>query len=537
MVRARVVLEAGGLILVLAFVASVAYLPHADTFNHPPDAGPHAQRLGQAYWSWLVDRSADDYRYTVHVDENVHWVAMGNLQRAEGVRHGGLFFSLGEDAPSLSLGGLVHERGFHVAVVAFETLTGVPWLELFRFLPTVMLGLTAALVWAATRPWPGALAAAALVAFIPTTARFLGPGFLVPIGFSLAWVAATLVILPRVAAGGRGAALLVLLLAWSFFLHLIAGAAVLLLALCALPFARGNRRGMATLAAVGLVPAVLLGPVFLEDLRPEVELTSFLPDDLTVFDQLGPPLLFLWVLGCALTALHPPQGHARLVVGTAALASIVVLGLILLNLTAHLRAYALYDRWHQVFALLLALPAAHALVVLGEAAAWAAQVAHRRWRSGRALPTGFAAAVAVLVAGGGFLAATDTGLGYHLGEPYYHVLDDRDWNAFTWAAANVNGTYEVFLTHPWKAPVLSALTGQEPYAFLSPGYPPIRGDEYERYVREAWREPLWLVERDISHVADPTLPASPHFEHPGPDNALLAWRYAQELAAVRAAGR
>lgn len=525
--------EAAGLAAVLAFVAAVAYLPHADTFSHPPEPGPNAARLAAAYWSWLAERSVDDYRYPVHVDENVHWVAMANLQRADGLRHGGLYFSLGEDAAPLSLTGLVHERGFHVAVVAFQELTGVPWLEVIRFLPSAMLALTATLVWVGLRPWPGALPAAALVAFIPTTARFLGPGFLVPIGFGLAWVAAVLLVVPRMAGGGRGAGLLALLTGWAFFIHLIAGAAMLLVTLCALPFARGSRRGLASLVAVGVLPPLLLGPVFLDELQAEVEVGSFLPNDLTVFDHLGPPLLGLWAVGCALVALRPPPEPVRRAVGTATIASIVVLGFVTLNLAGELRLYALYDRWHQVFALLLVVPAAHALVVLASAAAGLGDRLYRAgWR--RSLPRGRATALAAMVGLAAFAGATDTGLGHHLGEPYYHVLDDRDWTAFTWAAANVNGTYEVFLTHPWKAPVLSALTGQQPYAFLSPGYPPIRGEEYERYLRDAWRDPLWLVERDISHVADPVLPASAAFEHRGPDNALLSWRLAQELAELRA---
>lgn len=530
----RAALEAVLLVGVLGLVGAVAYLPHADAEEHEPPAGPSLYQIGVLYKRIAFGQAAD-YPYTVHVDENVHWYAAASTERAASLRYEGIFFgSPGGELP-LSLKGLVHERGFHVVVVSIHELTGVPFETLFRFLPAVWLAASAALLWATLRPWPGALLAAALVALVPTTARFLGPGFLVPIGFGLAWIVTAMLLLDEVVRRGRAAGLLLLVLTWSFFIHLIIGFAVLLLVACALPFARGHRRGAALLAALALLPVLALSQVFAEDVSAEVKVAEFLPVDFTIFDQVGIPILFLWAAGCATVALRPPE-RVKLPVQAATAASAVAFAFIVLGLALHLRSYALYDRWHQPFVLLAAVPVAVAIEAIARAAArlpgWvAARVP--RWRSRPALPAWVQPASAACIAGLLWVGATDEGLSAHVHTPYYHVLSDSDWAAYTWDAANIRSPYDVFLTHPWKAPILAAMTGKTPYAYLAPGTPPLHGQEYAEYVAGQHPDAAWLVERDVSFVVDPVAPASP-FQPTGPLTSQLDPADAQLLAQVRA---
>lgn len=533
----RGALEAAALGAVVATVVASMYLPHADSVTNPPPEGPGLWQLGRVYWAWLVRGDTDDYRYTVHVDENSHWVGVASTERAQTLRHDGLFFSLAQDQTPLSLRGLVHERGFHVALVTFQQLTGMPWLEVFRFLPALWMGATATLLWAALRPWPGALLAAGLLALVPTSARLLGPGFLVPIGFGLAWMVAVLLLLPEATRRGRTAGLLLLVVVWAFFIHLIAGFAALLVVLCALPFAHGTRKGMAQLAAAAFLPMLALYHAFESDIGVETARLEFLPLDFTVFDHVGVPFLALWVAGCALAVLRPPT-RQRLPILAATLASLVALSFIIVNVALELRLYALYDRWHQPWAVLACVPVAFALWRAAEAGArglgWlAARLPARLLQRAGARSSGhpaFAVGLAVLA----FVAASDAGIARHIDEPYYHVLNDADWEAFTWAAANVNSSYEVFLAHPWKAPVLSALTGKQPLTWLSPGAPPVRGEDWDAYVQGRYADGMWLVGEEVSLVVTPPLlPASPEYPITGPGTAQLHWDYAQELASIR----
>jgi hypothetical protein len=525
--RVRSGLEALALLGVLGLVASVAYLPHADSFTNDPGEGPAGWLLAKTYGRWVVRGTTDDYEHTVHVDENIHWAMMGAIQRAGTLRHPD---ELGGGATRdviLSLRGLVHERGFHVALVSLQSLTGIAWQDLFRWLPALWAATTAWAVWAALRPWPGAWLAAPLVALVPTSARFLGPGFLVPIGFGLAWVAVALLLAPVAAARGRTTALLLLVVGWAFFIHLIAGFAAALVLACALPFARGERRGLAVLSAAGLAPVVWLFQAFQHDFDRELSKLGTLPNDLTIFDQLGLPILALWGVGCALAALRPPK-VARLAVQAATLASVVAFAFIALNLALDLRLYALYDRWHQLFALLAAIPVAHAALTFGEAlATLGATVGAGRLRVPQA--QGLAVVLGVVLLAG----AADAGLAGHLREPYYHVLDDADWEAFTWAAANVNGTHEVFLAHPWKATIFAAMTGKQPHTYLLPGAPPERGEDYAEFLVARRGDAAWLAERDISLVLDPAAGESEDLSSPRPGVALLAWPHAQELHDLR----
>jgi hypothetical protein len=115
-------------------------------------------------------------------------------------------------------------------------VSGVPWPVLFRFLPALWTGLTAWMVWSFLRPWDGAPLAAALAALAPTSARFIGPAFLVPIGLGLAWIPLVALLAREVVDRRRSPGLLVLAVAWAFFIHFIAGIAALLAAAVLIPW-------------------------------------------------------------------------------------------------------------------------------------------------------------------------------------------------------------------------------------------------------------------------------------------------------------
>ncbi|MBW3583601.1 MAG: hypothetical protein KY455_10935 [Euryarchaeota archaeon] len=511
--------------IALSFVVLVTYLPHMDTsegrvnfsgaIENPSTEEPWSRFYG-AYAGW-ANGTRDDYEYPMHVDSNVHWTRMAALQREDTLQYRDPYSWQERGELTLSLKGQIHESGFHIAFAQFQEITGVPFLQLIRFAPALFAALSAWLVWAALRPWPGAPLAAAFVALVPTTPRFLGPGFFVPIGIGLAWLAVALVVAPHVRRDGKTLLLASLLGVWAFFIHLIIGFAFLLaLIMVMLPGVREGRAQVPLLLGGLLVPFLVLYDGFAPDIEAEAEVVNFLPIDFTVFDQLGVPYLVLWVIGCSLVFLLPVRNAARTPLIGATLTSVVMMAFIVSNLVFDLDRYALYDRWHQPFALMSAVPVAYG--ILGGLSLVGAFVLflrdlyqEKRW----AMPAD--RLKSVLVFWGVVLtpllavAVVTDGVERHLNEPYYRILDDEDWVMF-WGARDLGPEYEVFLSHPWKAPVYNALTGMRPYSWLDPGYPPNNQAAWIEYQREKHADPVWLFERDLAVIFQQPAPPGEWYE-------------------------
>ncbi len=496
------VLGAAALPFVLAFVVLAGYVPHLDLAEdaRAPGLASGLLGLGEAYTEFATDQR-DDYEYTLHVDENHHWAGMAQLQRQDTLTFDEPYLGTPGGGP-FHIRGSVHEKGFHIAVAQFQELTGIPWPVLFRFLPALWLGVTAWGLWAALRPWPGAPVAAAFVALMPTSARFLGPGFLVPIGFGLAWIPVVAILARESFDHRRSPAFLVLAILWGFLLHFMIGFASLLLVACMIPWTDHPRRA-GVLVLVSSIPIVWLFNNFFDELEFEATRLGFLPNDRTVFTQIGALFLLVWVLGVYLMYLRPPERHRSLLLGFT-LASFLAMAMIAVNFAFALNSYFLYDRWHQLFVLFATVPAAHGVV---EVARWVMRHPIRR------VPTRTVAAASAVLLSAGIL---QVGIEGHLRERYYHVLEDPDWESIAWAVDNVGPEYGSFLTDPWKAPIVNALTGKRPVTVLYPGSPPLRQDVWEAYLAGGFADAVFLLENDITWTIAVPPAQAPEYEKLGP---------------------
>jgi hypothetical protein len=523
-----------GLALALAFVFSSMFIPHLDTFGERQgldDGDPAVYNLAEATWQRFVTGEREGYPYTIHADENVHWGYSAAVQRTDSVfvdwvtgeesQHEGLF----------SLRGAVHERGFHLLLGQAQELTGVSWQNVFEYLPALWFTFTAFGVYAMLRPHPAAIPAAAFVGLVPTSPRFLGPAILVPIGFSLAWLPATQILSKPAQRRVSSAMLLLATVAWGFFIHLIGGfAAVGVLLMGGLVGTAAQRKRTLKLIAVALLPLIWLARTFTQGVQTEIERIGDLPIDWTVFDSFGLWMLGLWALGSILLPLLGTEGDEDHTIATWAGTSMVALGSIVATTALFdQRFYATYDRWHPVFFFTAAIPAAFAVTTAARIGreAIAAYLPQRR-RLQRAAPA-LGVALAVLLAG----TAASAGIDDHLDQEYYHVINDGDWERFAWIRDNVGGEHEVFLAHPWKAPILSAMTGKDPHAYLQPGNPPVNGGDYRDFARTGGSMELFVM-NDITLVTSPRKPPFEPFEEQRSGVHAMNETITREIVEIRA---
>jgi hypothetical protein len=404
------------------------------------------------------------------------------------------------DAGLFSVAGMRSERGWEIGVVQLHQLTGASFPTLAHFLPALWSTYLAVLVWATLRPAPGAWAAAAFTVLMPTTVRFLGPGFLVPSAFALPWILAVLATAVHARGPGRFAALL-LLITGAFFVHLVPGVLALFTGFAAALLHPARWQDRLGLAASVALPLVWIYPSVAQDLSLAIGGDNGLPFAATVFRSAGTLVLVLAVLGTAAAWYNRTSAtaaHRVLVLLCAGLA---------ITMAASIRSDhhndATYSRLVPTFFLSLGCLAGLGAGVLAQGI--------RRWPRGGIVPRTTLRAVAagttaILVVALALLPPLEA----RLNEPYYRVFDAASWQAAADLAQSGVKPSDVFLSHPWQAPIYNAVTGAHPWTVLIPGEPPPRAADFESYMTSGGANATWLAERHIAWVVAPVPPDAAH---------------------------
>ncbi|HEX2066499.1 MAG TPA: hypothetical protein VHI93_06780, partial [Candidatus Thermoplasmatota archaeon] len=474
-----------GILPLVWLVHSLPHLPGPPT----PDAAATVPALAERA-AGLV--AGEGYPYPIHVDEHNHLAAMAQVARTGRIDVPDPYTGRPPEGELFSVAGMRSERGWDLAMVQVHQVTGISLPTLARFLPALWGAYLALAVWACLRPAPGALAAAALTAAIPTTLRFLGPGFLVPSAFALPWLVAVLAVSLRGRGPGRFAALVVLITG-AFFVHLVLGTLALAVGLAAALLQPGPLRARVAAAGTVALPLLWLYPAIRADAEAAVASEHSLPFDTGIFLSAG-FLLPALAVGGAFWAVH------RRIPATAPHRALLVLLLaVVASLAASVqldhRNDATYSRLVPTFFLCLACLAS---LALGKVRVLAVRLPFPGRTS--------AAAGAALAVGALALAPA---VQAHLDEPYYRVFDPSSWEAGE-ALARVAGTNDTFLSHPWRAPVYNALSGARPWAYLLPGAGAVHGEDHAHYVRSGGASAAWLAERNIAYVVDAVPPNATH---------------------------
>ncbi len=127
------------------------------------------------------------YPYPVHIDEWVHVAHTDALLQAGGLNYSDPFSGLGTSG----LVGML-ESGFHVLFGVFHKISGLSWLTIVRYLPSIVFMITVLSVYILTRRERFGWEAAFFTCLIPTTVGVMGPAFFVSMAICLPFIVLSL---------------------------------------------------------------------------------------------------------------------------------------------------------------------------------------------------------------------------------------------------------------------------------------------------------------------------------------------------------
>ena len=461
--------------------------------------------MGLAFYIGMIPRL--DYAYPLHSDEWTH------LDEARAIVTTGAIPSsdpiTGEARSDPITGearGSTHEEvGYHLFLAEFKLLTGLPWLTIFRFLPSSVFALTALCAYIFGKRRGFGLEAALLVCLVPTTVRFLGPAFAVPVALGLLFVPLILFLVSNLWASRGLPVVLLVLLSFLFITHAPTALFVSLITVVHglfqtfRPASTGRlvaQRGLAQLVAV-------LGVIALSSLlflvhNPWIVGTAAgersLPASLLtipggIISRLGYIPYGLFVLGLGMLAISGRRTDRALLVAT-----LLAVLFVFLYYWFGVGSWVLYSRGILYLSILL-------LLIAGLAASrirtWLAKALSPRWAGGAAfIATG-------LVVVGLLLPSLGLALQSRYDEDYYHRIDDNQYKDFVWIGDNLCRGYERALLDPKFGTPFAAITGRQVYATIPLTAYPVRPpavDEARQVLREGVPDTAWLREHGVSIV-------------------------------------
>ena len=429
-----------------------------------------------------------NYPYLVHLDEWLHLAFSEAILQAGSTTFVDPF--LGQSTTTLLSN---PESGYHLFWAVFYQISGISWLDIFKYFPAIIFVLIVLSVYVLARRQGFGWQAAFFTCLIPTTVGILGPGFLVPVAMGLLFIALSIFVAFNFKTPWS---YLVLFIFTAFLLSMhavtAAGLVIILVPYILLNLKDNFKHSLGiTLALV--LPILLSLPATLGMVVTAVE-SLFVPQPLLTFVDLPRiiqtygylPILFCLV-GTFLLAMKGGKKNYGLVFGL--LASLVVL---VVFYRLHYGVIALYYRGLQYMMLMTAIVAGAGLM----------------WVESLRLPVKIATRLKVpfITQNAGYiLCLVLVGLTLFMSipsrqnTPYYHMIDDEDYQAFIWIKENISEDYERAILDPWKGVAFAAITGKYVYTYIGEYPKPSDNQAYE-FLRDGSRDTAFLKENGISII-------------------------------------
>jgi hypothetical protein len=396
-----------------------------------------------------------NYPYPVHVDEWSHW-AYGQAV----VETGGITF------PDPLVGGETErlstrlEIGFHVFWAEVREITGISWETIIRYGPALVFVFAVLAVYIFGRRQGFGWEAAFFSCLITTTVGILGPGFFVPVALALLFIPLVIFLLFNIRTW-PGSLMVLLLLLFMMLMHppsaLVAIITIIPFFLVSLRYdwKRSLGLGGVLLVLAGMTaPWLLKSPVVVSQVK-----SLFTPQTAILYHDIPSLMADYGLLPAALGlvgifVLVVPGGRKNysLVLGLGAVAAMLSF-----FYTFHYGIGIVYLRGLLIAMLLMSLMAGAGLMELRKISLPTPLRSGLEGRWGRGA-CGIVISVAIVAVTLAFAIPA------RLHQPYYYMIDRREYNAFTWIGNNLGPDYEKAVLDPWKATAFSAITGRVVYA-------------------------------------------------------------------------
>ena len=390
------------------------------------------------------------YAYPLHVDEWMHLTYAKTIAETGAISFPDPFTGEGTVGPGTNVW-----LGYHVLMAMVQRVSGIDWLVLWRFGPSVIFMLTVFCVYIFAKRQGYGLEAAFFTCLIPTTVGLLGPAFMVPMALGLLFIPLSLYIAFYVKSW-PSYLLLFLIACFLWLMHptMAAIQGIVLAPFILINLKNSPVRSLWLLASL-LLPVLIALPLTINQLIPAAgQLLSAkdvfpppyldLPAVLQIYGFI--PLIFCFIGTIYLLKRGGKSNYALL------LALVLLLGVMLAFVRFEIGMDTLFVRGITTALLLIG-------IIAGAGLYWLrTQIVSARildkYKPNFAVYSGSllcALSVAVILT---------IAIPSRLSVPYYHMIDDEDYRAFVWIRDNIGPDYERALVDPWKATAFTAVTGK-----------------------------------------------------------------------------
>jgi len=434
--------------------------------------------LGLAFYIAFIPHHS--YPYPVHVDEWIHLA----LSKAT-IQAGSTTFIdpfLGESTLGFTS---TFEAGYHVFWGIFHQISGIPWMVISRYFPSIIFMLTVLSAYVLGRRL--------FTCLIPTTVGIMGPAFLVPVAMGLPFILLSIFVAFNFRSIWSYIVLFIFICAL-FCMHAVTAVAVVLILI---PYILLNLKGnfkhsLGITLALGipcLVPFLWIPQALLSQVEPLLSLQP-LPayiDLPLIIKTYGYLPVALCLLGIFLLAIRGEKKNYGLISGL-----LVLLLMLVSFFSFHYGIPIMYYRGLTWTMLMMSIVAGAGLMGIRKIRLPAKFNAQLKMP----LITQNVGIILCLVLIGLTLvfcipARQDT--------PYYHMIDTEDYEAFVWIKDNISDTYEKAILDPWKATAFTAITGKKVYTKIH-AHPESTDNEAYEFLQNDCTDTTFLAENDISIV-------------------------------------
>ncbi|MFQ6122503.1 MAG: hypothetical protein ACE5LA_05525 [Dehalococcoidales bacterium] len=428
------------------------------------------------------------YPYPVHIDEWVHLAHSEAMLQAQDTTFIDPFFGRSTVGLSSNL-----EAGFHLFWGVFHQISGISWLAIFRYFPSIIFMLTMLSVYVLAQREGFGWEAALFACLIPTTVGILGPAFLVPMALGLLFIPLALFLVFNFRSGWS---YFVLFLFTSFLLAMHAPSAIGMVVVL-IPYIllnlRANFKHSLGITLAVIIPFLAPFPWIFSMLLPTAKglltpqpLPTYI-DFPRIIKTYGYLPIGLCLLGTFLLAIRGGRKNYSLIFGLLALLVIVVA-----FFTFHYGLHIMYTRGLMYMMLMMSIVAGAGLAAV----------------KNLSLPAKLTERVKVPLITqnvGKFLCLVLIGVTLAIGipdrqdTPYYHMIDEEDYQAFVWIKENVDKDYEKAILDPWKATAFTAITGRNIYTRIH-AFPEPSDEEAREFLQRGCSDTTFLREKGISII-------------------------------------